>query len=190
MKMINKLWTLTKFHISCYEQPFLLISTSNICDLEDTLTSNRIRQHGQVTGNEWRGLAAKQPKWSGNIQGIIKRCIFAKTVWFGLLGAMGTQNMQSSPLCTNCMHSVHKYILHSHIMTLTTNSFTMLSTMYSMEMRAAKISSVKRVNSFTKTLPSKQTTTRPIIPSQRPIYTRTVRKSSPFVKQNWKKCTA
>ena len=92
-----------------------------------------------------------------------------------------------SPLCTKCMQSVHKYILKSQIMTLTTMSFMMLSTMYSMEMRAAKISSVKRVNSFTKTLPSKQTTTRPIIPSQRPIYNRTVRKSSWFVIQNWKK---
>jgi hypothetical protein len=97
------------------------------------------------------------------------------------------QTDMSSPLCPYCMLSVHKYILQSHITTLTTYSFTMLSKMYSMEMRAAKISSVKRVNSFTKTLPSKQTTTRPIIPSQRPIYTRTVRKSSPFVKQNWKK---
>jgi len=89
-----------------------------------------------------------------------------------------TQNTQIdiiSPLCTKCMHSVHKYTLKSQIMTLTTKSFMMLSTMYSMEMRAAKISSVKRVNSFTKTLPSKQTTTRPIIPSQMPMYTRTVR---------------
>lgn len=97
------------------------------------------------------------------------------------------QNMQIDiifPLCTECMHSVYNYILKSQIMTLTTKSFKMLSTMYSMEMTAAKISSVNRVNSFTKTLPSKQTTTRPIIPSQRPIYTRTERKSSPFVIQN------
>ena len=97
-----------------------------------------------------------------------------------------TQYMQidSSPFYTKCMQSVHKHTPKSHIMTLTTKSFMMLSTMYSKEMRAAKISSVKRVNSFTNTLPSKQTTTRPIIPSQRPIYNRTVRKSSPFVKQN------
>jgi hypothetical protein len=72
-------------------------------------------------------------------------------------------------------------------MALTTNNFMILSTMYRREIRAAKISSVKRVNSFTRTLPSKHTTTRPIIPSQMPIYTRTVRKSRPFVKQNWNK---
>ena len=132
----------------------------------------------KITHIKWKHL------WNNKKNYFCKNCL--------ILASRGdvTQNMQIdiiSPLCTKCMHSVHKHTLKSQIMTLTTKSFMMLSTMYNREMRAAKISSVKRVNSFTKTLPSKQTTTRPIIPSQRPIYNRTVRKSSPFVKQNWGK---
>ena len=132
----------------------------------------------KITHIKWKHLKNNKKKY------------FFKNSLILALRSDRTQNMQIdiiSPLCTKCMHSVHKYSLKSQTMTLTTKSFVILSTMYSMEMRAAKISSVNRVNSFTKTLPSKQTTARPIIPSQRPIYTRAVRKSSPFVKQNWKK---
>jgi hypothetical protein len=132
----------------------------------------------KITYSKWKHLRNNKKKY------------FCKNCFILASRSDQTQNMQIdifSPLCTKCMHSVHKHTLKFQIITLTTKSFRMLSTMYSKEMRAAKISSVKRVNSFTKTLPSKQTTTRPIIPSQRPIYTRTVRKLSPFVKQNWKK---
>jgi len=38
---------INKLHVSFYESIFLLISTFDICILEDISTSNGVQQHGQ-----------------------------------------------------------------------------------------------------------------------------------------------